>query len=143
MFEEKYNKYKTKYLHLKEIEKILANQHGGNKDIFNINSIESTESEDNNNSQTILENKKVKQIIKQPGYKNRFIYRNNINKNFINELELEKVLNKKSNTFSYYKINKTDDILNKFKNNKKYFNDNSQIRILNYDNNELMFEVYN
>ena len=86
---------------------------------------------------------KVKHIIKQPGYKNRFIYKNNIDNGFINNLNIEKVLNTKSNTISYYKVNNNDGILNKIKNNTKYFKNNSELRVLNYSNDEVLFEVYN
>ena len=71
---------------------------------------------------------------------NKFIYKNTKDKNFINNLSL--IENKIDNgNLNYYTLGNIDDMLIKFKNNDKYYKDNQIIKILNYNNNELLFEV--
>jgi hypothetical protein len=71
---------------------------------------------------------------------NRFIYKNTKDKNFINRLSLTE--NKIDNSdLKYYTLNNCDSMLKKFKENNKYYKENQIIKVLNYNNNELLFEV--
>ena len=82
--------------------------------------------------------RKEKYIKKLPN--NKFIYKNTKDKDFINNLSL--IENKIDNgNLNYYTLGNIDDMLIKFKNNDKYYKDNQIIKILNYNNNELLFEV--
>jgi hypothetical protein len=82
--------------------------------------------------------KKVKYIKKISS--NRFIYKNTKDKNFINKLSL--IENRIDNSdLKYYILNNSDSMLEKFKQNNKYFKENQIIKVLNYNDNELLFEV--
>ena len=84
--------------------------------------------------------KKEKYIKKMSN--NKFIYKNTKDKDFINNLSLKE--NKINNSnLTYYTLGNSDNMLTKFKNNNKYYKDNQIIKILNYNNNELLFEVIN
>ena len=124
----KYMKYKLRYNKLKE--HIKNFQNGGNLD----NKLEENFENLNNDSQ-------IKNIIKMKDYNNRYIYKNNKDDLFIENLNLEPV-NNKQNSSNYHKINNYDDILDKFTSNEKFYKKNDEIRVLNYKDDEILFEVF-
>ena len=84
---------------------------------------------------------RIKNVIKLKDYDNRFIYKNNKDDSFIENLNIQPVNNKFDSSI-YYKINNNEEILKKFVSNDKFFNSNDELRVLNYKDDQIMFEVF-
>ena len=149
---EKYIKYKLRYTQLKEliskyeqkggslennvVEKIQENVNVENKVELNEGISQLEKSNENSNLTP-----RIKNVIKLKDYNNRFIYKNNKDDSFIENLNIQPVNNKFDSSI-YYKINNNDDVLKKFVSNNKFFNSNDELRVLNYKDDQIMFEVF-
>jgi hypothetical protein len=151
---DKYLKYKLRYTRLKnyienyeqkgaglseeKIEEIIKKDKLNN-DVVTNNTKEEIIEINNTKSEEIK--KSIKNIIKLKDYTNRYIYKNNKDESFIDNLNIEGV-NNRYNSSSYYKINNNDLVLNKFVSNDEFFKNNDELRVLNYKNDEILFEVF-
>lgn len=147
---EKYIKYKLRYSQLKELISKYEQKGAGleNDTLEKIQEIIESKVELNEGLNKLEESNenislkpRIKNVIKLKDYHNRFIYKNNKDVSFVENLNIQPVNNKFDSSI-YYKINNNDDVLKKFVSNDKFFNSNDELRVLNYKDDQIMFEVF-